>query len=47
MKEKKECKKKNNLFDLKNSEYYTKKQLDLFPDLEIVNIKNLEDEDNE
>ena len=38
--------KNSDLEDLKNSDKY-KKAKSLFPDLEIVNIKNLKDEKNE
>ena len=36
----------NDLEELKNSDRY-KKAISLFPDLEVVNVKNLEDENNE
>ena len=38
--------KKNKLENIKNSNTY-KKAIDLFPDLEIINIKNLEEDSNE
>ena len=38
--------KKNKLEHIKNSNTY-KKAIDLFPDLEIINIKNLEEDSNE
>ena len=46
MKETKTQGKKNELEDIRNSNTY-KKAIDLFPDLEIINIKNLEEDSNE
>ena len=46
IKEVKKINENNDLEELKNSDRY-KKAISLFPDLEIVNVKNLEDENNE
>ena len=46
IKEVKKINENNDLEELKNSDKY-KKAISLFPDLEIVNVKNLEDENNE
>ena len=46
IKEFKKINENNDLEELKNSDRY-KKAISLFPDLEIVNVKNLEDENNE
>ena len=46
IKEVKKINENNDLEELKNSDRY-KKAISLFPDLEIVNVKNLEDKNNE